>query len=259
MILFFGDVHGRLAHVERAVAQLNPDAIILLGDIEAKSPLEEVLATVLGKTEIWFIHGNHDTDRLELIDNLTGHGNLHGKVVEINGVRIAGLGGVFRQEVWWPETAEPGYDSYADYRHHLEREHIVHAQRLAKSPAGDLQLQVDEQSMAGRLLKHRSSIFSQEYYALAMQEADILVTHEAPSCHPYGFKAIDELARSMRVGSVFHGHHHDNLDYRHTQDELGFKAYGVGLRGITDLNGVVVKPGELDLQRAQRQGADKQA
>ena len=122
MILFFGDLHGKFGHVERAVAEHRPAAIVLLGDIEAPKHLDEVLSKVLDKTEIWYIHGNHDTDIPELIANLTesklAHRNLHGRVVEIAGVRVAGLGGIVREEIWWPKpvNVEPNFDSYADYQ-----------------------------------------------------------------------------------------------------------------------------------------------
>jgi predicted phosphodiesterase len=244
MILFFGDVHGKFAHVEWAVAEHTPAAIILLGDIEAPVPLDLVLAKLLAQTEVWFIPGNHDTDSPALLANLTesklAHRNLHGRVAVIDGVRVAGLGGVFRQEVWWPGAGTPNYESYADYQQQA-------AHSLVVRPGGAQQLKV-----AGKLLKHRSTIFSQDYEALAVEAADILVTHEAPSCHPYGFRAIDELARSLGVTASFHGHNHDNLDYQAKWPELGFRAYGVGLRGITDMQGAVLRPGELDERRATR-------
>lgn len=254
MILFFGDVHGKFAHVERAVAEHRPAAIVLLGDIEAPRPLDVVLASVLEKTEVWFIHGNHDTDRPDLLANLTesklAHRNLHGRVAEIAGVRVAGLGGVFRQEIWWPNfiDADPNYASYDDYQQNSESARIL----ATKGRALNSDAQLAEQKAAGKMLKHRSTIFSREYDELAAVEADILVTHEAPSCHPYGFKAIDELARSLGVQKSFHGHNHDSLDYQFKWLALGFKAYGVGLRGITDMNGTAVKSGELDERRAGR-------
>lgn len=253
MILFFGDVHGKFSHIEQAVAEHNPAAIVLLGDIEAPHPLERVLAKVVDRTEVWFIHGNHDTDRPELLANLTrsglAHRNLHGRVAKIDGVRVAGLGGVFRQEVWWPNATDstPNYACYADYQQRSEQMLTTHL-RSAKADA-----QRVRNRAAGKLLKHHSTIFSQEYHELAAQEADILVTHEAPSCHRYGFRVIDELARCLGVTESFHGHNHDNLDYQDRWKDLGFKAYGVGLRGITDMRGVVVKPGELDDQRALRE------
>lgn len=54
--------------------------------------------------------GNHDTDNVENYQNLFEDGlfksrNLHGRIVEIDGLRFAGLGGVFRGEVWFPREA----------------------------------------------------------------------------------------------------------------------------------------------------------
>lgn len=58
-----------------------PEAIVLLGDIQARRSLHVELALILDKTEVWFIHGNHDTDTDEDHDNLWGselaHRNLH--------------------------------------------------------------------------------------------------------------------------------------------------------------------------------------
>lgn len=257
MILFFGDVHGKFGHVERAVAELRPAAIILLGDIEAQHPLHEELAKVMDKTDVWYIHGNHDTDSSALFAYLTdselAHRNLHGKVVEIDGVRVAGLGGVFREDIWWPNPIDnnPHYESYEDYMQRSEAGHILSRMDKAVRLSSDAQNQLVKAK--GKQLKHRSTIFISEYYELVAQEADILVTHEAPSCHPYGFMAIDELARSMRVQKSFHGHQHDNLDYQAKWSSMGFMAFGVGLRGIKDMNGAVIKPGEKDEQRACRQ------
>jgi cytosine/adenosine deaminase-related metal-dependent hydrolase len=59
--------------------------------------------------------------------------------------------------------------------------------------------------------------------ALSKLRADILVTHEAPSCHPYGFAAIDALARAMGVVRSFHGHQHDDQSdaYAKYDSEVG--------------------------------------
>ncbi|MGZ5802336.1 MAG: metallophosphoesterase family protein, partial [Burkholderiaceae bacterium] len=50
------------------------------------------------------IPGNHDTDETRHYDHLFGSTladrNLHGRIETIAGVRIAGLGGVFRTKVW---------------------------------------------------------------------------------------------------------------------------------------------------------------
>ena len=62
----------------------------------------------------------------------------------------------------------------------------------------------------------------------------------------HGFSVLDELGQSLGVSTVFHGHHHDRLDYRSHRQRLGFATFGVGLRGITDMHGRVLRAGELD-------------
>jgi len=235
LILFAGDTHGRFHHLEEVVLRLRPDALVLLGDIQAKSPLERELGAILDKTEVWWIHGNHDTDSESDHDNLfesaLADRNLHGRVVEVAGVRIAGLGGIFRGRIWHP-TEGMRYESPEDFMARCTEE---------------------DPWRLGLPLRHRSSIFPEDYYGLVGQQAEILVTHEAPSCHPNGFEAIDELARSLGVETAFHGHHHDRLDYSACWTGLGFKAYGVGLRGVTRLDGEVLISGQQDQHRLFRQ------
>jgi hypothetical protein len=105
-LMFFGDPHGDLDSVIAAVEHFRPEAIVLLGDIQARRPLHIELAPILGLTEVWFIHGNHDTDTVEDFDNLFGSQiatrNLHGRIVEIAGFKVAGLGGIFRSKIWDP-------------------------------------------------------------------------------------------------------------------------------------------------------------
>lgn len=235
-ILFLGDTHARLDHVERVVREHRPDAIVFLGDIQARRPLHEEIEAVLKLTEVWWIHGNHDTDSPQDYDNLFASElqdrNLDGRVVEVAGVRIAGLGGIFKGRIWHPKL-DMRYESAEDF--------------MARSTR-------DDPWRFGLPLEARSSIFPEVYYNLAGQQADVLVTHEAPSCHPNGFEAIDELARSLGVQAAFHGHHHDRLDYSGCWPKLGFKAYGVGLRGVTRLDGTVLIPGQQDEHRMFRQG-----
>jgi len=214
-----------------------PAAIIFLGDLQAQRPLEQELDAILYLTEIWFIHGNHDTDSQADYDNLfrsaLADRNLHGRVAEIAGTRIAGLGGVFRGEVWHP-PGEIQHESFAALERSEANRPAVKAYRTE------------------RARKHRSTIFPDEYFQLVGQRADILITHEAPSCHPHGFEAIDELARNLRVHTTFHGHQHDRLDYRDQRERLGFMAYGVGFCGITDQDGNIICVGDFDEQNEQR-------
>jgi hypothetical protein len=85
--------------------------------------------------------------------------NLHGRVAVVDGVRIAGLGGVFRGQVWTPP---------ADWLYESAKEFTARCGR-------------SNRWRDGLPRKHRSSIFPEDYFRLVSQRADILVTHEAPS------------------------------------------------------------------------------
>jgi Icc-related predicted phosphoesterase len=243
MIWFVGDTHGQFDHVLRAVKRSPPAALIFVGDLECPARLDEVLAPILDDTEIWFIPGNHDVDNDDLWQRLTqgplAARNLHGRVVEIAGHRVAGLGGVFESAVWLPPD-DPVAGSYEELIEQLEP-----PWQTRRSAAK--QVIVDSKK-----LKHRATIFPETYLRLAAERAGILVTHEAPSCHPHGSAAIDELAQALGVKRAFHGHHHDCLDYSGDAARLGFRAHGVGLCGITNEVGEVVIAGSLDDQRAAR-------
>jgi predicted phosphodiesterase len=246
-IFFCGDNHSHFKHIIQAVREHEPDAIVLLGDIEAKQPLEMELAPLLGKTEIRFIPGNHDTDSEEnwrfLAHSRLGHLNLHARVDTVAGVRIAGLGGVFRGRVW-----RPGEHKYFDSYEALAKD-VERRKRTDKWST---------QRAETTLLTNSSTIFPQVYDALSKLRADVLVVHEAPSCHPHGFDAIDLLAQSMGAKTVFHGHHHDRLDYRSSFDKLGFRTFGVGFCGVSDLEGNVVLAGDFDDVRGRKSPYDQE-
>ena len=68
MILFFGDVHGDFKHVLPVVKKEKPAAVIFLGDLDL--PFEQEAAQIMNLTEVYFIHGNHDTDSQDKHDFL---------------------------------------------------------------------------------------------------------------------------------------------------------------------------------------------
>lgn len=239
-ILFCGDPHGRFQHILDAVGRLRPMAVVLLGDMEPQKPLHIELESI-AQTEIWFIHGNHDTDKSASWDNLWGSTladrNIHGRVVELpNGIRLAGLGGVFRGLVWDPRLPEPSFRNRKEHAKATPRQDrwrdSVHR-------------------------KHWSTIYPDEINRLADMRADILITHEATAYHHNGFSILDALAQSMGAKVTVHGHHHDRLDSSDHWAKQGFKSFGVGLRGITAIdvegNADVIVSGELDVQRNCRQ------
>lgn len=234
MRLFCDDNHGEFDHLIEAVKQHHPAALILLDGIQAQRPLEVELAPVLDKTEVWFIHGNHGTDTEADDDNLFGSKladrNLHGRMVDIAGVRVTGLGGVFRKQVWMPSEGGGG---------------VTEKQFLRSMGRGN-------RWRYGMPLRHRSTIFLDVYESLAKSGANIMVTHEAGSAHPHGFAVIDQLARSPKVSKNLHCHHHDSLDYRSEWYRLGREAYGLGFCGITRLDGTVIRVGHYDNLRKCR-------
>ncbi|WP_269758815.1 metallophosphoesterase [Variovorax sp. E3] len=221
-ILFVGDPHGAFDIAIDAVRQHAPEAIVLLGDVQPRTPLQLELAPILDRTDVWFIHGNHDTDSDQDFDNLflseLAHRNLHGRVETIAGYRVAGLGGVFRQKIWDPATPP----DLAPFR--SRQDLLRHAQR-GRAAAQD-------GWRGGYARKHHSSIFPDEIDSLSLQSADILVTHEAPAAHPRGFQVLDDLAIALGARLLVHGHHHKTVDY--IRDGLmdasaPFAAYGVDM------------------------------
>ena len=124
-IVFIGDIHQQWDKVERGLAALTapPKAAVLLGDIQCEQPLDELAAPLLSRgIPVHWIFGNHDNDGgpemwANLTDParnpLTAPGALHGRVAEIEGVRIAGLGGTFRPRIWEPPN-EPRLRHRAD-------------------------------------------------------------------------------------------------------------------------------------------------
>lgn len=218
-----GDPHGEFQHLVDIVHTHRPHTLILLGDMSCKRPLHEEMA-VLDEldvlTELYWIPGNHDSDNETVYDNLFGSRladrNLHGRIVDVCGFKVAGLGGVFRTKVWDP--AEPSVAGPDDY--------------LTTMGKGN-------RWRGGLPLKHRTTIFGGEVsrFLKGNLRADVLVTHEAPAANPSGFQVIGDVADALRVSAAFHGHHHKDIDY------AGTVWYGVGLRGVMSLGGEVVVPG----------------
>ena len=214
-LLFCGDPHGQWQHIVDAALQTKARAVILLGDLEPARPLHIELAAIWER--VWFIHGNHDTDDPENFANVW-HGeladrHLHGRVVTLPcGTRIAGLGGVFRGSVWYPKDPQP-----PKFRNREEHVRVTPRQ---------------ERWQGSVHLKHWSSIYPDEVEHLATQQADILITHEAPGYHVHGFAQLDDLARRMGVRMTVHGHQHDCIDSSARWAEQGFQSFGVGLREV---------------------------
>lgn len=226
-IHFGGDPHGRFEGIIHAANTHEPHAVILLGDMDLERPLHEEIEPVVATTDVWWIPGNHDFESAELyshlFDSSLSSRNLHGRVVEIGGLRVAGLGGVFTASTWDPKVG-PGTPMYHS------REDFLKTMGQGNRWRGGLPR------------RRRQAIWPEDYEALCEQRADVLVTHEAPTTHEHGYKEIDELARAMGVQLIVHGHHHRT----YIAEMDGIIVYGVGMAAVVDLTGTVIEPGLPD-------------
>ncbi len=208
-IIIYGDPHGEWGPLLQACATDKPDGVVILGDCDLSRPLREEIAPLFDAgIRVRWIPGNHDADTLKMHDRLWGdypEGSLHGRWVDLGGMVVAGLGGVFKASVWYPryERAEP---VHRDRRTYLR------------------QLQRSDQWRHGLPLRLRDAIFPEDVEALSNLRVDILVTHEAPTSHKSGFVGIDDAATRCRARLVVHGHHHVNYS--------GVTAGGIPVRGL---------------------------
>lgn len=218
-----------------------PEAVVLLGDMDLERPLADELKQVVdaGVRLLW-IPGNHDGDRETWLSNLFGGASaawsIHGRVETIGQLRIAGLGGVFREQVWHPGmvTAAPPSARGARCCRASAR-----AERSRNSaPKWERQ--------PGIPMRHRVSIWPEDYDRLAASGANILATHEAPSCcvsskgRKMGLEEIDVLGEALGVRAIFHGHHHIDYD---TVLPNNIRVFGVGRAGVRADDGTIIRPG----------------
>lgn len=220
-----GDVHGHRKPLLRALERWPgppPAWLVFVGDIDLDPDdgtfaewLQPIYAAAPAGLQVAWIHGNHDADHEDRWERLQACGPalpLHGRVLDMCGVRVGGLGGTFQGRVWYP-PAQPLITERRDLaRHPL----LPHERRLPPRPA------------------LHAAIYPSEWEALGALEADLLITHEAPSCHLHGFAAIDDLARALGVVRTFHGHHHEDLtdEYRALRESLGFEPIAIGFCAI---------------------------
>jgi len=213
-ILFCGDPHGCFANVISAVFKYQPEAVVLLGDYNLEAPLEQYLKAIIGLTQVYWIAGNHDFDSQAEYENLFHsafvYSNLHLKVIDVAGLRIAGLGGIFIKRNWMPGDI-PKWKNKA------------HWLKCKPSNIKRIPLHIEHSIWHHQLEKMRQHI-----------RADILVCHEAPSCHRYGYQVIDELAQAIGATQIVHGHHH--IYYQGTLAN-GISVTGTSIGGIVNLSG----------------------
>jgi predicted phosphodiesterase len=208
VIVVAGDPHGNFAPILRACAAREAGTLILVGDCDLRVTLRRQLAPMFeAGWDVRWILGNKDAETEAAYDNLATdcpEGDIGGRVIEVAGLRIAGLGGVFKPRIWDPNADDtPGFATRAAFLASLDaREHW----------------------RGGLPLWHRDSIFPEDFACLAQQRFDVLISHEAPSSHRHGFAAIDRLAEAGAAQLIVHGHHHESYTTR--------LANGIEVRGL---------------------------
>ncbi len=208
--MFVGDPHGRVTIIKNNINKYQPQSTILLGDMCYSKAIEQLYS---GIRNLYWIFGNHDSDRQSWYDSLFKSSwlsqCLHASVQSLSGVRVAGLGGIFRPKIWHPKSG-------VMYNDLLEWKRGHNGKRFA---------QLERTNM--------TSIWPIDYAYLATQKADILVIHEAPSSHKFGFEELDDLAASLGARLIVHGHHHQF--YTGVLDN-GVAVVGLGLAQIAHMD-----------------------
>lgn len=207
MILFYADAHTYFDMLLTAYKRRKEDieAVFLLGDQCPETDLQTILKEI--DCPVKFILGNHDADRDYWLENhfSVWHSHLHCNVFEINGIRVTGLSGVFREKIW-----HPGYAKVWE-----TRQELIDYQKMRR-----------EKGFCGWLpRKHWCSIFPEDFNKLLDIETDILITHEAPDTYKYGFSIINELVELLGAKILIHGHHH--VSYT-AYTKQGIKVIGLG-------------------------------
>ncbi len=204
-LLAYGDPHGVFKPLKTAVQDHAPDAVVLLGDYDLTQPLQAVLNWAAPGVPTRWVHGNHDVDTEAFYDHLYGSDpseSLHATRANLGGFWVGGLGGVFRTSLWDGEST-PRFKSRAKMLASTRRE---------------------DRWRDGLPLRDRATIFQEDFDRVASMRLDVLVTHEAPSCHRYGWKAIDRLAAACRAKLIVHGHQHETYD--------AYLPGGIQVRGL---------------------------
>lgn len=213
-IVFAGDPHGNFSPILRACSAISPGTLVLLGDCDCAAPLPTILAPLLAVGwQVKWILGNHDTETEVMFDNLVGawpEGDIGLRIVAVDGIRLGGLPGVFKPRVWYPRADTPA-DRIEPPRFHRRSDFLQ-----AIGP--------EAWWRGGLPLWHRDTIFPEDIAAVRVQPCDVLVTHEAPSCHRHGFAVIDDLAAACGARLIVHGHHHESYEAR--------LPNGVAVRGL---------------------------
>ena len=216
-LLFIGDVHSNISNLKQLLNKEKVDAVFQVGDFELYHSLEAaaedkkalkkngklIKQTVEWinsenlepfKTPIYFINGNHeDFDSLESekLKELNMNYIEPGTIIDINGVNIAGIGGITSSvKVKWSRKELKGQDR----RFYTEAD----VNLLYRNAWG--------------------------------KKINVFITHQAASnvlpkgTDHEGTFYFEEIIKDMKPSYYFHGHHHKNYTTTYNDTEV----YGLG-------------------------------
>ncbi len=95
-ILVITDIHYRWKYLKKVLKMEEYDVIVVAGDLSRWGDVKEafdVLKTLTKHATTFFVPGNCDNPSLLRTENVYNAINLHGKVIEHNGLVFAGIGG----------------------------------------------------------------------------------------------------------------------------------------------------------------------
>lgn len=212
MLLVIGDPHGDLSCVLDACRERHPSAVVLLGDQELQRPLIDELAPLYAAgVPVYWLFGNHDTDSAAYYDHLASSlsvqpdGHLGGRMVVVDGSRIAGISGVYASRVWYPVEGDepPRYRTRAEYLRG-----VLRSDRWRAEWSGP---EIPEHRGLPRSM--RGIIFPEDHSRLEGHRLDVISSHEAPRPpHRNGFGSLHRLADEVGARLWIHGHHHRHSD-----------------------------------------------
>ncbi len=195
-IIFAGDPHGRLAGIVRCCQRLpRAGLLILVGDQELSAPLDGCLRPLYAVGwECKWILGNHDCENHEQYDNLVGSlarypdSYIGRRVVDVSGLRIAGLSGIFKGRVWYPKDGNE-VSCYATRKEYMRQ--VRHFEWWRPNYSGS-----DVLELRGMPLGMRDAIFPEDVERLLQERLDVIVSHEAPrtlTMRGKGFAGLNDL------------------------------------------------------------------